>query len=201
MPKNDVVRRKNTTWNPLLGQLVAQWQRATNWISRAWRNAQLLFVISLLLLVTSIGLLVITTRRLSHQPTRKAAQPAAPFAVASDISSGLVTVTVESVQFAGTQGNFVAADGEHFVLIGLKVRNNSDQPIQILPSSDTYLKDASGHVTYLTPYRLDNPFRAGELPPGETVRGELSYIASTVGQHKLFIDAKWSGSVLPFKID
>lgn len=190
MPKN----------NHRTSQTAAHLRAAAHLFSLGWNNAQLLFVVSLLLLATSIGLLTAAGERLTRTAAPYA-KPATPFNVGASITNGQVSVTVASVKLAGGQGPFQTTDSEQYAVVTLHVRNNSDSPIQVLPSNDTYVKDATGKVSYLTPYTLENPFRAGELSPGESIQGQLSYKISTAGKHTFFIDARWSGSVLPFAVD
>lgn len=116
------------------------------------------------------------------------------------VSMGNTLMRVDSVSTTMGSGIFAAPQGKHYLIVELTVKNLSEKPINVFPSSDTYLKDPNGNVTYLTPYSLMQPLRAGELSPGEQIRGQLSFLVSTSGTQKLYIDAIWSGGVVPFVV-
>jgi hypothetical protein len=69
-----------------------------------------------------------------------------------------------------------------------------------LPAADTYLKDTSGNVVYLTPFELSQPFRSGELLPGEQIQGQLSYLVKKSKSYALYIDSTWSGRLIEIKL-
>lgn len=162
--------------------------------------SKLLFYVSVLFLLVAIGLLSITLRVQQQNDALINATPGTAYAMQKQVHSGDVVMSVESVSFQDGQQPFIAPEGKHYAIIDFKVKNISDQPIQVLPSSDTYMKNTAGDVSYLSPYAIKQPFRAGELALGETIHGELSYLVDKIGEVKLITDAKWSGIALPIVI-
>jgi hypothetical protein len=160
---------------------------------------QLLFYASIALCVLSFVMLLaalnIEQRRTSDSTPQK------PFTTGSTIKQGMVAMSVDSVSYNAGTGAFTAPKGKHYAIISFTVKNRSDQQINVLPSSDTYMKDSAGNVVYLTPFTLDEPFHAGELPPGEQVKGQLSYLVPENTPMKLYVDAIWSGGVIPITIN
>ena len=124
-----------------------------------------------------------------------------PVPVVSTISMGVVDMKVQKVSFQAGQKPFVAPPGKQYAVVSFEIKNRSDKPIQISPTTDMYVKSASGDVSYITPYAVTQPFRAGQLLPGETIRGDLSYLVRIPGQSKFYIDAIWSGGVIPFAMN
>lgn len=172
-----------------------------SWLWATWNNAQRLFVASLVLLTIAVGLLSVAAYKIYHLPPAHQSTPATPFALDTVVSGGQVKVKISAVRYGlSSQDSTAATDDMHYIIMTLAITNTGDTPIQVLPSKDTYIKDSEGHVLFLTPYNLDNPFRAGELPPGESIQGELSFAARKSEHYTFYIDALWSGSVLPFAI-
>lgn len=162
--------------------------------------SKLMFYISALFLLIAIVLLSITLRVQQYNQALIHAKPGSAYAIQKQIHSGEVIMSIEGVSFQAGKQPFVAPEGKHYAIVDFKVKNVSDRPIQVLPSSDTYMKNTAGDVGYLSPYAIRQPFRAGELAPGETIHGELSYLVDTSGTVKLIIDAKWSGIAVPIVI-
>ena len=123
-----------------------------------------------------------------------------PFNTGRQVNMGVVGITIDKVSYPTGQKPFISPAGKQYAVVTLDIINRSDKPINIAPASDTYIKDSSGNVSYLTPYALSNPFRAGELPPGEEIVGDLSYLVSKTSKNKLYVDAIWSGGVLSFNL-
>ncbi len=132
--------------------------------------------------------------------TLRPAPPAVGYALGEKITSGMVTVQVISVKASNGIPHLMAPNGQHFVVATVAIRNNLSRPINITPSTDIYVKDPVGNVSYLTPYSLSSPFRAGSLLPGDTIQGQLSFLTSNTGNLKLYFDGIWSGGVLPFEV-
>ncbi len=157
-----------------------------------------LFYINSALLATSLVLLGLA---LWVQNSEK--NPVVPFSGYSKgvtVTMGSASVKVDKIETSKGAGRFKAPDGTHYLIVNLTVKNTSDKPINVLPSTDTYVKSPAGKVTVLTPYSLSNPFRAGELLPGEQISGQLSYLVPENGAQKLYIDASWSGGVIPIEL-
>lgn len=158
--------------------------------------AVVLFVLSCLLAIYA------TAVTNDNHPHRRNGTPhtMTPIAVGQIISQGAVQLKVDHVTTSDGSGSFTAPSDKHYVILELSVTNNSDSPIHILPTSDTYLKTSDGNVSYVTPFALDQPFRAGELLPGETIKGQLSYQAERQKPQTLYVDAIWSGGVIPLSL-
>jgi hypothetical protein len=161
------------------------------------------FYASLILLILSTSLLIIAlkTQADSKRLYSYSADPARPFKVGQEVHMGNVALTLQNVEFAKGQPHFTAPAGKSYMVVNLTVKNRSEKPINVAPSSDTYVKGPAGHVSYLTPYALINPFRAGEVSPGEQIEGQLSYLVPKNAKLKFFVDAIWSGGVLSFAIN
>lgn len=161
--------------------------KKTNWI----------FVISMGILMLALVLLALAyhVEQRSKQPT---SIPQTAFKINEPISMGVVEMKLEQVKFESGQTPFKAPDGKKYAIATLDIKNKSDRPIQVLPSGDMYMKNDAGDVAYISPYSLSQPFRAGELSPGEQINGDLSFLIKNDSTYKLYIDAIWSGGVIPF---
>ena len=148
----------------------------------------------LLAIVTLFGALSV------QHNTQRPTPPAVGYAIGKKITSGLVSLQVVSVKTTNGLTHLMAPNGQQYVIATVAIHNNSSHPIIVTPSTDTYIKDTVGHVSYLTPYSLSAPFRAGSLLPGDTIQGQLSYLASKTGNLRLYFDGIWSGGVLPFEV-
>ncbi|HET6925189.1 MAG TPA: DUF4352 domain-containing protein [Candidatus Saccharimonadales bacterium] len=159
-----------------------------------------LFYASVILFVLAATLLVLALASEHHQAQVRSAAAQSGYPLGTTLSAGVVTVRPVSVTYDPGEGVFEAPTGKEYAIIDFSVMNRSAAPISVLPTADTYVKDAGGHVIYLTPDTLDAPFHAGELPPGETVRGQLSFLVPRSGPLKFYVDAIWSGGVLTYKL-
>ncbi len=156
----------------------------------------------------SVGLLVLSLLTLSgalivqhnYPHALSAAARVEGYALNTPISMGLVTMEITKVSYSAGQPGFAAPADKHYAIVDFKVKNNADHPINVLPSSDIYIKDTAGNVSYLTPFALERPFKAGAVLPGEQAQGQLSYVATKTGELKLYVDGIWSGGVVPFKV-
>ncbi|MGV9001945.1 MAG: DUF4352 domain-containing protein [Candidatus Saccharimonadaceae bacterium] len=163
-------------------------------------NDKKLFIISIVFLILSViflSLALIVQRSNAPKPL---VVPTAGFEINTPITMGSVSMTITKVAFSDSQPGFSAPADMHYAVIDLTVKNVVDHPLDILPSNDTYLKDNTGAVSYMTPFGLERPFRAGQLLPGETISGQVSYILSKSKPAKLYVDSIWSGGVVPFKV-
>ncbi|MEO8105602.1 MAG: DUF4352 domain-containing protein [Candidatus Saccharibacteria bacterium] len=132
--------------------------------------------------------------------TQRPAPPIVGYAIGKKISSGMVTVQVISVETTDGIPFLMAPTGQHYVIPTIAIRNNLSHPINITPSTDIYVKNTAGVVSHLTPYSLKAPFRSGSLLPGDTIQGQLSFLANKTGNLRLYFDGIWSGGVLPFEV-
>lgn len=153
--------------------------------------ACVLCIVSAVMLLISFQLAPRTTQRTSY----------AGLKLNTPVTTSVATVTVLSRRTSQGSGMYAAPAGKHYEIINVNVENRHAVPIMVAPASDTYLKTTSGEVVYLSPVALDNPFRSGQLLPGETISGELSYLIDNAKTYKFYIDSDWSGGVLPFLLN
>jgi hypothetical protein len=159
-------------------------------------GAIFLLIISLVVLIIAIKTQADTKRLYNYSAT-----PSKPFGIGQEVHMGEVSLTIKKVSFLPGQPHFAAKPGQAYAVVDLSIKNLSEKPIYVSPGSDIYIKDSDGNVSYLTPFVVANPFHAGELPPGEQVSGQLSYLVSKNTTMKLYVDAIWSGGVLSFKLN
>ena len=166
-------------------------------------NPRTLFYMSVGFMLVSVVLLVFALQA-EHRSTanlRHVAVSQVPFEANQNINMGSATLRVSNVTYADGSAHFSAPAGMHYLILDLAVKNYSDKPINVLPASDTYVKASDGKAIYLTPYELASPFRSGELSPGEQITGQLSYLVPTAAKSlKFYVDAIWSGGVVPIAI-
>jgi hypothetical protein len=166
------------------------------------RQGQLLFWagLGLCLLACFLLLLALRAERNAATSYNRPVSVQKPFSIGQTIRMGSASVKVSDVTFGGTQATSTAPAGKQYLVLQLTVQNFSDKPINVMPASDMYVKNSTGQVSYLTPYRLKSPFRAGELPPGEKISGQLSYLVDTNQNAQFYIDSIWSGGVVPIAL-
>jgi len=167
-------------------------------------NAKRLLIVCLALFVSSIMLFsasLVYFHKSNQAKQRTAYAPAQPFSLGQLVRMGKVEVRFDDIRRESGSQPFVAPDGSEYVVAKLTVHNISDAPLQVMPSIDTYAKTSDGTVSVLAMYAYKDPFRAGELPAGETIHGEVGYLVKKDVDAKAYIDASWSGGVLPFKLE
>ncbi len=152
------------------------------------------------LIMLGLAAILLTLTLFTQHQNRRTSPPQTAYANGQLVAMGSAAVKINRVTYSEGKATFPIPPGQHYVIVDLSVANTSDKPINILPASDIYLKTATGEVSYLTPYELNQPFRAGELLPGETIRGQISYAASKTAPTKLYVDGIWSGGVIPFSL-
>ncbi len=166
------------------------------------RKTGQLFWLSVVTLIASFSILFYSLVYVRQQPTVViSALPQTPIAANQTVSMGVVDMRVSDVRANAGRKPFTAPQGKEYTIVTLYVKNRSDAPIQVLPSTDTYVKDSGGNIYYTSPNTLSNPFRAGQLSPGESIKGELSFLTPTDVSLKFYVDAIWSGGVIPFALD
>jgi hypothetical protein len=156
-----------------------------------------LFLVSVVVLLLSIVLLA-TSLWIQHNTAYLAPVKGYPQNV--KVSAGEVAVRVDSVSTTSGSGIFKAPSNQQYIIVGITIRNITQKPINVFPSTDIYLKDPNGNITSLSIYNLDHPYRAGELLPGDQVSGQLSYLVSKGIEQKLYVDGIWSGGILVFDV-
>lgn len=166
------------------------------------RKTSQLFWLSILTLLAAFSILFYSLVYVRQQPSVVvSALPQTPIPTNQMVSMGVVDLQVSGVRTSTGKQPFTAPKGKEYTILTLYVKNRSDKPIQVLPSTDTYIKDSGGNIYYTSPNALSNPFRAGQLSPGESIKGELSFLTPTDVTLKFYVDAIWSGSVIPFAIN
>lgn len=161
---------------------------------RKWERWYFGFSICMLLL--SLGILVFARR----VATERIRIPFDGVRLNTPISSGTTTITVSNVHAKPATKRFAAANGYEYLVLTITVRNNGEKPLNVFPTSDTYIKTSDGKVSYVAPYDLASPFHSGTILPGESTEGELSYVVPKQGSYKFYIEASWSGGVVPFMV-
>lgn len=166
------------------------------------KDVENLYRLSLIFIVLSFAMLV-TSAVVVFRSNRSLVifKPSQSFDLGSDVKTGQAIVNVQKTNVSQGSYPFLAPEGYSYVTFKLSIHNISDGPIQIFPTSDTYLKDATGQVSYMATFGVDNPFKAGELPAGEKITGEVAYLINDDSDYSFYIDAIWSGSVINFAVD
>lgn len=157
------------------------------------RAVFVVFIACLATLTLSYALFVQSRYNLKHQTVSVKQKP---FSIDTDYQIGNATIRISNIRLEPGQAPFIAPTGKQYVILDVVVINRSDAPINVLPSSDMYVKDSNGSIAYLTPYVTPSPFRAGELLPGDKIKGDVSFLVPE-GTLVLYVDAVWSGGVVP----
>ncbi len=170
----------------------------SNSVNLTRQQAKNLLVIVGGILLLSVILLLMAFRVEHREVNRLSAIPTKSIELGKPITMGAVEVTIDKVAYGTGQPPFIAPKGKRYAIVSFNIMNRTDAPIQVLPANDLYLKNSAGDVAYISPYSLEQPFRAGELSPGERQKGDLSFLVSDSGDYKLYVDAIWSGGVITF---
>jgi hypothetical protein len=164
---------------------------------RTLSSRQLFYVNSFLL---ALSIILLATAIWVQNSAKNPVQPFAGYPAGVTVSMGNAATRVNSTSSATGQGHFTAPADKHYLIVDVTVKNTSEKPINVFPSIDTYVKAPGGKVTFLTPYSLSEPFRAGQVLPGDQISGQLSYLVPKNGSQKLYIDSGWSGGVVTFDV-
>ncbi len=156
------------------------------------RFTQIFFYVSVLLC------LLAATMLLASLKVGRGDRPATGIHKGVQLSQGSATIELERVRFTQGSGHYKAPSGKRYAIISLSVANNSSTPFSVAAANDTYVKDRAGTTYYLSPTSLDEPFHSGQLLPGDSVRGELSYLLPLTGEFRFYVESDWSGGVVPF---
>ena len=156
------------------------------------RFTQIFFYSSVLLCLLAVAMLLASLR------IGRSVQPATGIHKGQQLSQGSATIELEAVRFTQGSGHYKASPGKRYAIISLSVANNSSTPFSVAAANDTYVKDRTGTTYYLSPTSLDEPFHSGQLLPGDSVRGELSYLLPLTGEFRFYVESDWSGGVVPF---
>lgn len=122
------------------------------------------------------------------------------YQMGTPIVAGNVQATINSVRFEQGAGPMTAPAGKQYLVLDVTVTNTSDSTVSVLPSTSTYIKTTDGNIYYLTPYALEQPFRAGDLKAGDKITGELSYLVPKNTSYTMYIDSVWSKGVVSVRL-
>ena len=161
-----------------------------------WNFEKKLFAGSVLLFAMSFVVLLVAISTASER-TRV---PFAGVESGKPISSGVSTTTVTNIRRTSGKKPFVAPNGYEYLVLTLSVRNNGEKPFDVLPTTDTYIKTNNGDASYVAPYSLEHPFRSGQVLPGESTTGELSYLIPKNTAYKFYVESGWSGGAVSFMV-
>lgn len=161
-----------------------------------WNFEKKLFAGSVLLFAMSFVVLLVAISTASER-TRV---PFVGVESGKPISSGVSTTTVTNIRRTSGKKPFVAPNGYEYIVLTLSVRNNGEKPFDVLPTTDTYIKTNNGDVSYVAPYSLERPFRSGQVLPGESTTGELSYLVPKNTAYKFYVESGWSGGAVSFMV-
>ena len=159
-------------------------------------KVKLMFNASLILFALSTSFLIYTLFTLTPHKTHQTL-----YKQGSEIVNGQAKFSITDLSYSNGSGIYSAPTEKHYAIFSFNVENISDKPINILPSTDIYMKNGNGDVSFSTPYGLEKPFRAGELMPHEKINGQLSFLVAKNEAQKLYIDAVWSGALIAIAIN
>ena len=94
----------------------------------------------------------------------------------------------------GNDPAFGLENGHKFLVTTLSVTNKTSETIKLWPAIQTYIRDTQGGSFTMHPTTtITKPYLAGEIAPGQTVTGELSYdVPADLANGRLFIDPGWN---------
>lgn len=176
-------------------------QKPKKFISLPKWSQQQFFLVSVLLCITSIVVMMSGMMYQLCHPIRIDNPQVDGVKKQIPVTSGSAEVIVDSLQTGKGQAPYIAPAGSHYVLVGIIIKNISTQPINITPSLDTYLKQTNGTIDYLSPTDLAQPLRSGILLPGETIKGQLSYLTKSQAPYYLYIQSDWTSTVIKFMLE
>lgn len=159
------------------------------------KQMQVFFYAAVLLCLFSALMLALAY---SHEVSTP--EPYSGVALNTPASVGVSTTTVHSAKVAAPNPHMPTPVGQAYVVIDVSVRNNNNAAINVIPSADMYIKTSTGTVYYLAPFELSNPFKAGQILPGETTRGQVSFLVPKSATYKFYIEARWTAGAVPFMI-
>ncbi len=74
-----------------------------------------------------------------------------------------------------------------YVIVNISITNTSNDTLSFIPVFQSHIRTAKGKSLDMSPYPdLKNPINAGDIEPGVTLTGELSYLVSNTDQQLLF---------------
>ncbi len=98
------------------------------------------------------------------------------FLIIGRINASTVSLAVDRpVQYSGGQYPFVPGTNRRYAIVTVHVTNHTASVMHFAPVIQTHLTDSNGERFDMAPSLAKNPIRAGEIAPGETRSGQLSY--------------------------
>ncbi len=109
------------------------------------------------------------------------------FAVIGSITASTVSVSIDRpVQYTNGEDPFLPGTNRRFVIITLHVTNRTKDIVHFAPVLQTHLTDKNGTRYDMAPAHAQNPIKAGEIAPGETRSGQLSYNVAQDAENLVF---------------
>jgi hypothetical protein len=110
-------------------------------------------------------------------------------------------VRIDSVyRGSGEKGSLNPGDGKTYLIVNLYVKNKTNKILPLYPVTQTYIKDSQGQTYSIGPAIVKQPFLAGDLQPGDQIKGELAYVVPDTIQEPLFYFEGLSSSPLILKL-
>lgn len=75
----------------------------------------------------------------------------------------------------GEKGSLNPGSGKTYLIVTLYVKNKTNKVLPVYPLTQTYIKDSEGQTYNIGPAIVKQPFLAGDLAPGDQLKGELAY--------------------------
>ena len=92
------------------------------------------------------------------------------------ITSSDYDVRIDSIsRGSGEKGSLNPGEGKTYLIVNLYVKNKTSKVLPLYPVTQTYIKDSQGQTYSIGPAIVKQPFLAGDLAPGDQVKGELAY--------------------------
>jgi len=81
----------------------------------------------------------------------------------------------------------------HYVVVDLSIRNKGDENLAFIPVFQAYLRTPEGITYEMSPLPGIDPIYAGDIAPGTSVSGELSYfVPDSNVELFFFFDPGWN---------
>lgn len=124
--------------------------------------------------------------------------PAQVARVAQTISTPAVSLQIQSATEVASRELFSGQTipGEKGLVIKLRVENKTSTTQPFLPVNQVFLKSRDGKLYQMRPVSgLSSPIVAGDLAPGATAEGELSFMVPETARGLWFyLDTRWEGT-------
>lgn len=114
------------------------------------------------------------------------------------ISSRDYDVRIDSVTRGnGEKGSLNPGEGRTYLIVTLYVKNKTSKVLPLYPVSQTYIKDSQGQTYSIGPAMVKQPFLAGDLAPGDQIKGEIAYeIPSNITKPLFYFEGLSSSPII-----